>query len=155
MKTFWILALTLLLPSAAIAEATVEDQVRKAVADFNASYAANDLETYFAFYDESATVFFGQQRSTVADYRDSWRQLIEGGGGIEKNDISDVQVRVIPGSEAAAATYRIVVHTRSPSGEVSREQAVETDVWVRQDGAWKILSLHYSPEPVDTPPASD
>ena len=79
MKTFWILALTLLLPSAAIAEATVEDQVRTAVADFNASYAANDLETYFAFYDESATVFFGQQRSTVADYRDSWRQLIEGG----------------------------------------------------------------------------
>jgi uncharacterized protein (TIGR02246 family) len=148
MKKAWILTLALLLPLTAAAEATVEAQVRQAVADFNTSYAANDLDRYFAFYDDTATLIFGQQRSTVADYRASWHELIAGGGGVEKNVVSDVQVRLLSGGEAAAATYRIEVHTRSASGEVTPEQAVETDVWVRQDGAWRILSLHYSPVPM-------
>lgn len=148
MNKVLILTLALLLPLAAAAESTAENQVREAVAGFNATYAANDLDAYFDYYDPDATLLFGQERSTVAEYRAGWSELIAAGGGIEKNEISDVQLRLIPGGDAAAVTYRIEVHTRSVAGEVTRERAVETDVWVRRDGGWRIVSLHYSPVPM-------
>ncbi len=129
--------------------AAVEKEIRDSVMKFNRTYAENDLDTYFSFYAEDATLLFGPGRTAVADYSKSWHELIAGGGGVEKNEITDIQVRVMPSGEVAIATYFGEVHTRSTEGEVSKETAFETDVWQKRDGAWKIVSLQYTSRPME------
>jgi uncharacterized protein (TIGR02246 family) len=151
MKYSLMLLLAALLPISTQGDrdAAIEKEIRDSVMKFNGTYAENDLETYFSFYAEDATLIFGRGRTPVADYSKSWHELIAGGGGVEKNEITDIQVRVMPSGDVAIATYLIEVHTRSTEGEVSKETAIETDVWQKRDGAWKIVSLHYNSRPME------
>ena len=129
--------------------AAVEKEIKDNVMKFNGTYAENDLDAYFSFYAEDATLIFGGGRTAVADYSKSWHELIAGGGGVAKNECTDIEVRVMPGGEVAIATYHIEVHTRSVEGEVSKETAIETDVWQKRNGTWKIVSLHYNSRPME------
>ncbi len=151
MKYLLMLLLAALLPLSTQGErnAVVEKEIRDNVMEFNRTYAENNLDTYFSFYAEDATLLFGSGRTALADYRKIWDELIAGGGGVEKNEITDIQVRVMPGGEVAIATYFGEVHTRSTEGEVSKETSFETDVWQKRDGAWKIVSLHYTSSPME------
>jgi ketosteroid isomerase-like protein len=130
-------------------DATVKQEIRDSVIKCNGTYAENDLDGYFSFYAEDATLIWGRSRTSVADYSKSWHELIGGGGGVEKNDITDIQVRVIPGGDVAISTYHLEVNTRSVDGEVSKVTAIETDVWQKRDGAWKIVSVHYTSRPIE------
>ena len=58
--------------------------------------------------------------------------------------MSDLQVQVLPGGEAAVATYFVDNEPVSPDGSVAAARAFETDVWQKIDGEWKIVSLHYT-----------
>jgi hypothetical protein len=55
-------------------------------------------------------------------------------------------VQLLPGGGVAIVTSFIDNRTRYPDG-ISEERAFETDVWQKVDGAWKIISLHYSAVP--------
>ena len=66
------------------------------------------------------------------------------GGGVVRNDASDLQVQVLAGGDVAVATYFVDNETRSPDGEVTTAKAFETDIWEKVDGDWKIVGLHYS-----------
>ncbi len=113
-----MLLLAALLPLSTQGErnAVVEKEIRDNVMEFNRTYAENNLDTYFSFCAEDATLLFGSGRTALADYRKIWYELIAGGGGVEKNEITDIQVRVMPGGEVAIATYFGEVHTRSTEG---------------------------------------
>ena len=113
-------------------------------ARFNGAYATNDADTYFGTYTEDATLIFFGSRQVVADYEAEWREMIAAGGGVEQNDMSDLQVQVMPGGNVAVATYQLHVVTRSPDGDLSTADALETDVWQKIDGEWRIVSMHYS-----------
>ena len=76
-----------------------------------------------------------------------WHGMMEAGGGVEVNEMSDVVVQMMPGNEVAIVTSFIVNTTRSPEGERSTANAFETDVWQKIDGEWKIVHLHYSEIP--------
>jgi ketosteroid isomerase-like protein len=116
-----------------------------AIKSFNHAYATNDVETYFSFYADDATVYFGAAgRENVADYHELWIGLMEAGGGVELNEASDIQVQIMPGGDVAVATSFIDNRTRSPDGTKSTSRAFETDVWQKIDDKWKIISLHYS-----------
>ena len=69
---------------------------------------------------------------------------MEAGGGVEKNEMSDLQVQVMPCGDVAIATSFIDNRTRYADGSKSTDKAFETDVWQKIDGKWKIISLHYS-----------
>ena len=117
-----------------------------AYTSFNEAYATNDVDTYFGFYAENATVYFYGERQDVAAYNEEWHSLMDAGGGVEKNDTSDLLVQLLPSGDMAIVTYFIDNRTRYPEG-MNEERAFETDVWQKIEGAWKIVSLHYSVVP--------
>ena len=65
----------------------------------------------------------------MSAYREEWSAMIDAGGGVELNEMSDLVIQVMPSGEVAIATSFIDNQTRSPEGEVSTVRAFETDVW--------------------------
>jgi ketosteroid isomerase-like protein len=138
-------ALTLLLSAGGAVQApATASEIEKLVVAFNQAYERNDLEEYFSFYADDVTQWFESGRVSLADYKKDWYALIQGGGGVEKNAISDLRVQVSPGGDAAVATYVLDVVTRQADGKKTKEKAYETDVWFKRDGKWKIAHLHYN-----------
>lgn len=123
---------------------TKNAELHGAITAFDRAYATNDVETYFGLYADDATVYFGDGRVDMAAYHKMWTELMAAGGGVELNEMSDLQVQVMPGGDIAIATSFIDNRTRSPDGTTSTSRAFETDVWQKIDGKWKVISLHYS-----------
>jgi len=118
--------------------------VRNTVKAFNGAYAVNNVEDYFNHYTDDATLYWDGARQRVSVYHKEWTELVDGGGAVEKNELSDIQVRVMPGGDVAVASYFIDYRLRAPDGEITELKAFETDVWQKIDGAWKVVSLHYT-----------
>jgi len=123
------------------------EDLHAAIKAFDHAYATNDVETYFSFYADDATVYFYGARQDVAAYHELWTALMEAGGGVELNEMSDLKVQVMPCGDVAIATSFVDNRTRDPDGTKSTVKAFETDVWQKIDGDWKIISLHYSEIP--------
>jgi ketosteroid isomerase-like protein len=140
--------LSLLLAAAGAPQPTTAGEIEKLVVAFNQAYERNDLEEYFSYYADDVTQWFESGRAGLADYKKSWYELIEGGGGVEKNALSDIRIQVSPGGDAAVATYVVDVVTRQVDGKKTKERAFETDVWYKRDGKWKIVHLHYNSKEV-------
>jgi len=140
-----ILAATLMSFAALAAHhGSAEDEVRAAAEAFNTAYATNDIEGYFGLYADDAVVFFYGARQSMSAYHEEWSAMMDAGGGVEVNEMSDLVIQMMPGGEVAIATSFVKNRTRSPDGEVSTVNAFETDVWQKVDGEWKIVNLHYS-----------
>ena len=50
--------------------------------------------------------------------------MMEAGGGVAKNEISDLQVQVMPSGDVAIARSFIVNHTRYPAGSIMEIQGL-------------------------------
>jgi ketosteroid isomerase-like protein len=128
---------------------SAEDEVRAAAEAFNTAYATNDIEAYFGHYADEATLYYYGARQDLSAYHEEWSAMMEAGGGVEVNEMSDVVIQMMPSGEVAIATSFIDNRTRSVEGEVSTVRGFETDVWQKIDGEWKIISLHYTEIPPD------
>lgn len=116
-----------------------------AIVDFDRAYATNDVEKYFSYYAEGATVYFGgAERVNVDDYHEMWTALMAAGGGVELNEMSDLKVQIMPGGNVAIATSFIDNRTRAADGTKTTSRSFETDIWQKLSGNWKIVSMHYS-----------
>lgn len=120
-----------------------------AIRAFDHAYATNDTDTYFDYYAEGATVFYSGDRQDLAAYAKSWPEFIEAGGGVEKNEMSDLKVQLLAGGDVAVSTSFIDNITRSQDGSKTAIRAFETDVWQKIDGEWKVVSLHYTEIPAE------
>jgi ketosteroid isomerase-like protein len=129
------------------AENAAAEEVIKHVVAFNDAYERNELDAYFAYYSPDTTLWFNSGRVKLADYKRDWRQLIEQGGAVQKNVISDLKVQMGPGDTTAVATYQLDVETRMPDGSVTKDHAHETDVWFLGNDEWLVAHLHYTVEP--------
>ena len=136
------LAAMISVPAAADQHDAAEAELRAVVIAFNEAYADNDLELYFSHFAEDADMYWSGARHTTAAYRDDYTATVEAGGAVEKNDVSDLVIRMLPGSEAAIASFFIDYRFRNPGGEITVEQAFETEVWQKIDGAWKLVGMH-------------
>jgi ketosteroid isomerase-like protein len=130
----------------------IEAEIKELEAAFNEAYLRNDLAEYFSYYAEDVTQWFESGRSSLEEYKKSWYALVEGGGGVEKNELTDIRVQVAPGGDSAVATYEVDVVTRAADGKKTRERAFETDVWFKRGGNWKIVHLHYNSREVPLSP---
>ncbi len=124
-----------------------DKEVRDAVIAFNRAYELNDLNAYFRFYQNDATLWFNQDFVTAESYKKDWYQLVESGGGVEKNIVSDLEVKVSPTADAAVSAYRLEVQTRMPDGQITRDLSQESDTWFKTDGEWRIAHIHYVSQP--------
>jgi ketosteroid isomerase-like protein len=150
-KSIKVLLLSVFLGGYAAAFAADADEARvqevtEQVQAFNAAYERNELDAYFGYYAPDATLLFDSGRVALADYRKDWYGLIEQGGRVERNVVSDLAVQMAPGNTTAIATYRLDVETRMSDGRVTTDRAHETDVWFLVDGKWRIAHLHYTVE---------
>lgn len=121
-----------------------EAELRDAVRLFNGAYANNDVNSYFSYFADDADMFWGGVRQTKSAYQEEWTATIDAGGAVEKSEASDLQVRLLPGGNAAIASYFVDYRMRTPDGEVVEEQAFESEVWQKIAGAWKVVGLHYT-----------
>jgi ketosteroid isomerase-like protein len=142
-----VVALLVSIPVMAKSIDAPEEPVREAVIAFNKAYADNRVEDYFGYYADDASLYFYGARQTVAGYRDDWGSMIAAGGGVDRNDLSDIQVRMLPGGEAAVASYFIDYRMHGADGSETSTRAFETDVWQKINGEWKLVGLHYSEIP--------
>lgn len=127
-----------------VSAAEPEDEIRALVVEFNDAYLQNDLDKYFDFYADDATLWFNSGRSKLTSYRDSWYKLIGSGGGVRKNTLSDIRIQMSPGGDAAIATYQVEIQTEYPGNRLSSQKAHETDVWFKTDDGWRISHVHYT-----------
>ena len=146
MKKMFIYLAILLAPLSAMAgdKDGVDKKLHAAVIGFNDAYATNDVEAYFNYYSDEAAAFFFEERVDLPGYEESWTAMIGAGGGVEVNEISDLQIQTLPGGKTAIATYFVDNRTRDPEGNIDTSKAFETDVWQKIDGAWKVVMIHYS-----------
>lgn len=146
LSSFIVLAvLSVQVPAAE--HAGVEAEVRDAVRSFNAAYLNDEVDAYFGHYADGALVYFYGARQDLAAYRDEWKEMIAAGGGVEKNELSDMRIQVLPSGEAAVASYFVDYALRTADGETTTAKAFESEVWQKVDGTWKIVNLHYSEIP--------
>ena len=117
-------------------------ELREVVIAFNEAYADNDLELYFSRFAEDADMYWSGARHTTSAYRDDYTATVEAGGAVEKNDVSDLVIRMLPGNEAGIASFFIDYRFRGPDGEVTVEQAFETEVWQKIGGKWTLVGMH-------------
>ena len=92
MKTLARLIFAITLPLVALAgnPEAVESEIVAMEGAFNEAYATNQVDTYFSFYTEDATLFFYGERQPVALYRKDWHDTINAGSAVVRNDVSDM-----------------------------------------------------------------
>jgi ketosteroid isomerase-like protein len=148
-----LLAIALLVAAASPAPPTAaEREVRDIVLRAGAAYAANDLKTYFSFYDQGLTQWWPSGRMDLPGYKTMWTKFIADEGRVLSADASDLDVQVAPGEQAAVASYRIKVVTRGTDGKTTTDDIQESDVFFKRGNAWKLVHLHYSlPHATDMP----
>ena len=139
-----LVAVMITIPALAEHHNSTEAEMYAAVEAFNTAYATNDVEGYFNSYADGAMLYFYGARQDIAAYHEEWSAMVKAGGGVEKNEISDLKVQMLQGDNVAVASYFVDNMSRSAEGETSSEKAFEMDVWQKIDGEWKIVSLHYS-----------
>jgi ketosteroid isomerase-like protein len=139
-----LVAVLITTPALAEHHNSTEAEVLAAVEAFNTAYATNDVEGYFNHYADDVMLYYYGARQEIATYHEEWSAMIKAGGGVEKNEISDVKVQMLQGNEAAVASYFVDNKTREAEGDTSTAKAFELDVWQKIDGEWKIVSMHYS-----------
>jgi uncharacterized protein (TIGR02246 family) len=127
------------------AAVTAEAEVRQVIADYNAAYEKNDLDTYFKAFAPDLTQWFPSGRVDLPSYRASWTKTIQSGNRNEKVEVRDLRVQVGPSADTAVATYILRVTFRSAKGEVSTEDNQETDVLFKRNGSWTIVHVNYAP----------
>ncbi len=63
----------------ALAHAGSKADIQQLEQEFNAAYAANDLDKYFGYHSNDAILWFPEGRTDVPSYRKMWTEYIKGG----------------------------------------------------------------------------
>ena len=131
----------------ALADAGSKAAIQQLEQEFNAAYAANDLDKYFGYYSNDAILWFLEGCTDVLSYRKMWTEYIKGGAKLQSAVLSDMHVELSPQGDAAIASYVLRVKTLEANQKVTDEIFQETDVWFKVAGGWKVAHVHYSPAP--------
>ena len=137
----------LLLGLSALAHAGPKADITQLEQDFNAAYAANDLDKYFGYYSDDAVLWFQEGRTDIPRYKKEWAEFIKSGGKIQAGTTSDMHIRFSPQRDAAIASYLLHLTTKKADQTVANEVFQETDVWFKTAAGWKIAHVHYSDAP--------
>ena len=123
-----------------------KEEVRATAIAFNKAYAANDLEKYFSFYTDDATLVIPTgDPQTVAEYRAVWKAFLDSGSGVANIHLYEpTSIRVSPDGQSALVYFAptSVVYFDA-EGTESDYHFAESDTWWKIDGEWKVAHIHY------------
>jgi ketosteroid isomerase-like protein len=133
----------------------VQQEVGDATRAFVAAYGANDVEKYFSYYAKDITIYRVTGRFNRQTYHDYWTKTVADGGGNSWTRTEDLKIQVLPGNEAAIATFDMPTGRRFANPEAAKGQAPSinyhfTAVWEHRGDHWEIVHAHYT---VHTDPA--
>jgi ketosteroid isomerase-like protein len=155
MKISLLFTCALLFVSASAAvRADTRADIDRLEKDFNAAYAANDLDKYFGYYADDAVLWFPEGRTDVPSYKKMWTAYIKSGAQLKSAELSDYHVKLSPQGDAATASYVLRVKTLEANKKMTDETFQETDVWFKAAGGWKVAHVHYSNTPAPAPAAA-
>lgn len=132
--------------------AAPQAEIRQLEQQFNAAYAANDLDKYFGYYADDALLWFPEGRTDVTSYKKEWSEFIKSGAGIKAGTLSSLHIKFSPQGDTAIASYVLHLTQQEADKKVHTEDFQETDVWFKTDGGWKIAHVHYSAAPAAKKP---
>lgn len=140
--------------AAAVPEASgrVQREIDLLEADLKAAYSSNALTRYFSYFADDFRALVPQGLMSLPEYRKQWTDFIDRGGAVVAFTYTELQIQVAPGGDAAIASYRAVASTRYPGRDPAIERYLETDVFFKRGGRWKLVEMHMSEDPV--PPAA-
>jgi ketosteroid isomerase-like protein len=122
-----------------------EAEVWRVIEEWNAAFAANDVERYFSFIDESITVLTASNPYRVEGMPDD-RAEFEFGlktGYSRVRYFEEVAPIVRVFGDTALATYFNRGYY-GPEGGGQLAYLKETNVLHRKDGRWRIVHIHVS-----------
>jgi ketosteroid isomerase-like protein len=125
-------------------------EVLDTVTKLTRTYAANDIDGYFALYAPDLTWWGPGGRSDKESYRKSWTENIKTTGGLASAETSDLRIQVSPGGDLAVASYLLKVVRRNPGANRSPNVTYEmSPTLIKRGGSWTIVHLHFQivPEP--------
>jgi ketosteroid isomerase-like protein len=93
MRTKLVLAVVLaagflLLPSGVKTQNNAEQEVRDLEKKINATYAANDLPNYFAYYSKDFTQWLPEGRTDLPEYEKMWTDYVKNVARVESVELS-------------------------------------------------------------------
>ena len=128
---------------------TVEEEVRAAAAALVASFAAGDVDRYFACFAPGATFLLHTTDRLLAsrdDYRQEWDRWVREDGFVVRGCTTTGTVVQDLGA-VAVLTHSVRTHVSVAGGEEVLDER-ETIVFARQaDGRWLAVHEHLSPAP--------
>jgi len=119
-------------------------EVLRTITEWNDHFANNRTEEYFGFLSDDVTLFIGSSPYRIdgikRDREEFEYSLGKGWTTVGYFQMLQIDIRVY--GETAVATY----HTRGNYGVDPKVVYVkETNVLVKENGAWKIVHIHVSP----------
>lgn len=130
-------------PARTAAQGAADPTIVEFFAKYDAAFVARDLEALAAMYHPDVTIYEGGGINTGwADYRDHHL-------GPELKSFRDLKfahANIVPhvlGPDMAYVTSEYSIEYAGATGP-TRGAGLETDVLVRQNGAWKIRHTHTS-----------
>ncbi len=137
------MALTLMSPTAAVADAAKE--ANAALDGFSAAYSANDVEKLVQLYAPS-TILLGTNSPTISVGSDAVRAYFTNlklAGSGNKNVIQERRTIVL--NDNAVLVTGFYEFTRMKDGQLVPAPARFTVLLTKQDGKWLIAHQHSSP----------
>jgi ketosteroid isomerase-like protein len=128
------------------AQDKAKQEVDRYVHEIVAAYATTDMDKYFSYYADNMLICCsrGEPWSKQA-YSDLWRPLVAKGGGVEKAEVTNLEIRVSPNADAAVAFYQMPCVRRNPAaGQDPNITYNMTEVWMKHAGKWQVASLTFS-----------
>lgn len=154
-----LLVSALLLPAGAVAQADTGPAadvlaIHRLIHRYARAVNTVDLNLLGEIWSHSAEVSFiyplGEERGFKAIERNVFEKVIGGEFSVRNLQMDEVAVHVE--GDAAWSEFHWVFHaTRREDGATVTTRGVETQIYRREAGKWRIVHVHYSEEPQTEP----
>ena len=124
----------------------LKSEVLKTVKQWNTAFRQNDPATYFSYVDEKLSLFIPSSPYRIdgkSDDREEFEWSLKQ-GKTKVNFFQELQAKVEMLNETTAL---VTYHTRGVYGQEKETSMVylkETNIWIKENGQWKIIHIHVS-----------
>jgi ketosteroid isomerase-like protein len=140
--------------------AAAEKEVRDTMSRYVAAYGSNDLDTYFRFFADDMTAWWGTRGrndnpTPKAEYMNSWPGYVKKNGGYESCKFDDLRIQMSPGADAAVSSYELeCIRRNPPAGQQPLITYEMTAVLFKRAADWKIVHFSFDVQQPPAPAAS-
>src|SRR5450755_4505193 len=100
-----VVSFALLMMPCVAQQAQIDKEIRDQEDKMNASYAANDLPVYFAYYADDFTQWLPEGRTDLPQYKKKRTAVNRSGGKVESAQTADMRTQIGPSGDTVTASY--------------------------------------------------